>query len=452
MSAPDRVRVEFHEQLFAAMVPEYQSDIHCFIEFENQLDFERLQQAVLTALAESPMWAYRFQQHWWRSHWQRIPRAERRSLITLHETNDLRATEQAVLTGPVTAGVSVAVLRTPDADTIIFRVDHRLADASAAREFIAAVRKHYDLRSQEPAEDGPVMHVTPEVLTPVATPAERWELLKRRMRETKHLNTRPQAFQTPRPQSPEEWQRLPRLMQYPTGALNALRERALQDRVTPPIALQAACYLALRDLVNPKPGTELPVATMVDLRRYVPKETPVGSASMLLGVVRQLIPVDRPHDISAIIAELNAGLRAQRGRWFGLVDSPLVAELPALKFCLRLLPDFRIRKRLRDSIFNRRITPELTVTDQGDYGTPGDTWGDTVQKIGFCSTGVWGLPAISVGFCTSGSRFTVSVAIGPDSFSRQLAERIDHYLTQYVGWPANYGELRPQGLSPATPA
>jgi NRPS condensation-like uncharacterized protein len=451
MSAPARIPVAFHEHLFSVMVPEYESDINCLLEFNGQLDFERLTEAVLAAIADTPLWGYRYVPHWRAPYWQQIPRPERRQLITLLETSDPRATEQAVLAAPVHSAVHVTVMRTSDRDILCLRVDHRLADATGSRGLLATIWKNFREQRTEPATDGPLIRLTFEALSGIATQAELRELLQQRKQQVREQAALPVSYTMPRLQRDDVY-RLPRLVQYPAGTMDQIRARAMQNRATPPMVLQAAAFLAFRDVVPMPADSRLEMPVMIDLRRYLPKDQPQCSASMLIGMSNLHLGGDAPADLASVLPLVAQELKSKRGRWFGLIDSPLILQLPLLKLIFtRLLPYTWIRSLLRRRIFNPLQMPGVTVTEQGDFGSPGDQWGDTELTRGFCSTGVWKVPSVSVGFSTSGTQLTISVATGPDSFSDQLVRRIDHHLRQYMEWPDDFGRFRQFGLQPESP-
>ncbi|OYW23106.1 MAG: hypothetical protein B7Z55_03870 [Planctomycetales bacterium 12-60-4] len=54
------------------------------------------------------------------------------------------------------------------------------------------------------------------------------------------------------------------------------------------------------------------------------------------------------------------------------------------------------------------------------------------------------MPQISTGVSTCGTRLNISLLSGPDSFVRQLSERLDHHLAEYVGW--TFAGTKPEPL------
>ncbi|MDP1797461.1 MAG: hypothetical protein Q8K78_08275, partial [Planctomycetaceae bacterium] len=87
MSRARRIPADLCEKMFAAMVPLYQCDINCVLQFSGRLDGERLTAAFLVALAEEPMWSHRFVAAFWQPYWEPIPREDRRELVSMVTTD-----------------------------------------------------------------------------------------------------------------------------------------------------------------------------------------------------------------------------------------------------------------------------------------------------------------------------------------------------------------------------
>lgn len=430
--APKRIPLDLHEICFAIMPPEYLCDIDCIFELDGHVDFERLKQAFLAAIAEEPMWGYRYVEHWWTPHWEQFPREERAKLISCVTTEQPAETLGALLRSPVEFAVTVTVFRSTTCDRICFRFDHRLVDATGSRLFTELVAEHYQKSSLEPEVDAPLKRRTFNLLKGAATPAERRKLLWKLLQHSQRVRKAPVLFELP-PCTAEDPLSFPWLLHYPAGSVTELSARALRDRASLTMALQAATFLAARDLMQLPDGAEVFHQLLVDLRRYLPASEQKAHASMLIGMV--LLWYDQPglNSMSAVLSHLRTRLTEQRGPQFALMMSPVPTDVPLLRFWSRYAPYLRKRKVLRKDVFGK-TTPKVAVTDLGNYGQPGDAWAPGTLKNAFCTTGPWGIPSVTVGNSSCGNRLNISVSTGPNSFCRTLAERINEHLSDYAKW------------------
>lgn len=432
MSAPRRIRADLCEMVFGAMVPFYQCDIHCVLQFTGRLDPERLTNALLVALAEEPMWSHRFVPAFWRPYWQPIPRADRPNLVSMVETDGSSAAIEAVMHGPVTSAVKLTLLRGPTDDALCICIDHRLGDATAAAMLIQAIKVHYQAETPVPVEDAPVVHRTVAMFRTVISEAQRQEYVKSLRAERNEVLKQPALFRLP-DATPEDPPDLPVLLAYPEGALDTLSARAMRDRGTVTLAIMAALGMAMRDVVEIDPAAPVDVATMVNLRRYLPAELQPAPACMLIGQVK--VPIQPAPDLtmSQAVQQLRDRMKAERGPHFGLRRSPVAADIPRIRLITNLIPFALFRLGVKNTYRKFRLTPDVCVSDLGEFGRPSDAWGDAVLRNAYSQAGVWNVPSISVCVSTCGSRFSISVGARPRSFARRLAAALQKHLDDYVG-------------------
>jgi len=433
VSVSPRFSVEPHEWVISITLPEDHADIIGVYVFDGHLDHQRLVNAVLATIAAEPMWDYHFVEHWMTPYWQPNTRAARRQLITLHSTNDVGRTFRELFATPVEVGVSVHVLRADSGDTVCFRVDHRLSDATSMRLFVAAVAKNYQAAAVPPMVDAPVVRRTPRLLRSVVSRAERRQLLSGLRNINLHARRELGAFVLPRETDSDRFGS-PRHLHYPEGAVTQLTSRALRDRATLSMAIQAALTLALRDVAGFQPGREMPQQQLVDLRRYLPAEEREISACMLIGAVIIWLEDRHAESMATAIQEIRAQLTAQRGPQYGLLLSPLPTDLPLVRDLLRWIPYCRIRKGMRKKSNDMTLTPNIQVTDLGSFGQPGEIWEPAALRNAYATTSHRKLPQISIGVSTCGTRLNIALISGPDSFMQRLGERLDHHLAEYAGW------------------
>lgn len=432
MSSPRRFPADLCEIMFGAMVPFYQCDIYCVLQFTGRLDYERLTTAFLAALAEEPMWSYRFVPAFWRPYWKPIPRDARRDLVSFVETDGTTAAIASIMQGSVEAAVTLALLHGPTDDALCLCVDHRLGDATAAALLINSIAAHYRARTPVPEADAPVVRRTIEMFRSVVPEPQREEFMAALRKEQAELRKAPALFRLPEVTAADPAD-LPVLLAYPDGALEVLTARAMRDRATPNLAILAALELAMRDVVDIDPDAALELATMVNLRRYLPAERLPAPACMLIGQAKIKVQHAAGATMPEVVQQLRDRMKAERGPHFGLRRSPVAADVPRVRFFMRLIPFALLRFGVHSIYRNFKMTPDVCVSDLGEFGRPGEVWGDAVLRNAYSQAGVWNIPSISVCVSTCGSRFSVSVGARPRSFARRLATAIQQHLHDYFG-------------------
>lgn len=416
------------------MTPHYRCDIDCLLEFAGHVDAERLQRAFLAALSDEPMWSHRFVETFWKPYWSPIPRAERDQLFEIIPCGeDPTPAFEQLARRPVTAAASLAVFRGPVNDTLCFRIDHRLADATAARLLIESVAQHFHADDGVPNVDGPLCRRTIALLDSAVSVEQREANLKMIAEDRKQLARHPAPFAIPRATVADPAGLSP-ILKFPAGSWDELAQRAMRDRCTPSLVLMAATYLGVRTVLGVTPGVPVSMTNIVNLRRYLPPQSPPAHASMLIGQVRVRVEEADATTMPAVIEQLRARMAEQRGPQFGLKWSPLSMELPRIRFWTNLIPFALVKWGLHRKWSDPKATQPLGVADLGEYGKPGDRWGDAVLQNAYCSAGIWGVPTISVCNSNCGSRLNIAVGASPRSFAGALAQAIRQQLCAYVGW------------------
>lgn len=433
---PARIPSQYYERWFAAMVPEYQGDVNCVLEFAGHLDADRVQQAFLCALAAEPMWSYRFVSHWWTPYWAVIPREQRADLVSVETCDsapERTAVWERILESRVESAVRLFVLRTPVNDHLFLRVDHRLADGNAARHLLQSTAENYRSHSPIPEHDQPVIRRTAwKLLRPHARLMMRYQLLGKMLQFAKRTSES-KVFSIPAPTEHDQYVS-PQFLHYPAESTTALAGRAMRDRATAAMVIMAVTYVALRDVVPYQDGVSMPINLPVNLRRYLPAGQQAAPASMLTGQTTVWIDPQYAADVSAVVEQIRTQLNAQRGPQFGLTQSAIAFDVPVLGHILYWFPFKYTARNLRNINESTTKAPMVLISDLGEFGNPNEAWDGVPITNGYCTQGTWRQPAIMIGMSTCGTRLTLAVGSGPGSFVRHFAERIDYYLSRYVGW------------------
>lgn len=433
MFGAQRIPSDLCERLFAAIDPAYLCDGNCVLEFSGHLDFERLSNAFLAALADEPMWSHRFVPAYWRPYWLPIPTRERRDLVQLVATEGSGAALEQILCRTVDAAARLFVLRGPNSDTLCLRADHRLADGAAVRLLVDAIAAHYAAGTPEPLRDAPLVRRTTKLLRSVVSRSQRRKNFQLAGEQVRVMQRAPVAFGMP-PVAPEDPIGIPQRLHYADGTVDALRARAMQDRGTPTLAIAAATYLSLRDVCGIASQAPVYLGLAVDLRRYLPAEQQPAPASMFLG--RAFVPVNEPGatSMSAVMEQLRVGLAKQRGPQFGLIQSTITLDIPLIRALINLWPFAWLQAAALRRQLRNKSTPDVAVSDLGEFGRPGDRWGDAVLQNAFGIPGT--VPHIIVCSGTCGSRLNVTVSAGPRSFTQKLTAAMHVRLSDYLGLTA----------------
>lgn len=438
-----RIPATITEKLFALLAPAYAGDINCVFEFNGRIDPDRLTAAFLAALAEEPMWSHRFVEAFWRPYWEPIRRADRLQLVQSLRTDDPVAALRSVMTGPVDAAARVFHIPGPVNDTLCFRVDHRLADATATRLLVQSVAGHYQEQSIAPERDAPLVRRTLALLKDAVSLQQRRENFRRLQQDSQELKQSPLPYAVPL-SSTDDPVDLPPMLHFPEGSIEELRQRALRDRGTPTFAVLAALYVSLREMMTWNPAAGMALGMAVNLRRYLPADQQPCPASMFLGRAFCKIP-PAATTMSAVMEAIRTGMAQQRGPNFGLVVSELSSHVPIAHQFMEYFPFGILHRRSQRSYVHptKPPRPDVQVSDLGDFGHPDDRWGKASLRYAFCSPGRWGIPgSVTANVGNFGTRMNISVAAGPRSFAEKLADTLRRQLCAYVGWPDTTGLTR----------
>ncbi len=434
MAAPEWFRAEPYECWFSSLQPRYWGDINFVLEFDGRLDVDRLGRALRAAIAAEPTWGYRFVETWFYPYWRRATADELRTLVRVAETGDVAAELNRLLSQPLDATTRALLIHGPDRDTLLLRTDHRLGDASSARAFLNELRQQYRANAPEPVDlfARPVSRPTIRLLRHL-TPVEQRKKLAQEANQIQRASRRSRAFQIP-PATDSDPYAPTRLLHYPAGVLDELKSLALRERATLVMALQAAAYLAVRDLRPLSPVEPVPVFVNIDLRRYLTADQQPAVPANLVGDEPADLLADPQANFREILAMVREQMARRRGPRFGLVRSHHALDVNGILRIAARIPHGISRALLQFGASRMRATPRLVVSDLGAIGEPGEAWGDARLRHGHCSIGYLQFLSVFIGVSTCGSQFTLSIGSGPRSWVTSVAERVNAHLCAFAGW------------------
>ncbi len=447
MSAPARIPAVAYECWFSALEPLYWGDIDFVFEFNGRLDADRLDRAVRGAIADEPIWGYRFCQRWFYPFWRRSTPEELRSLVSVIATDDVGGALFHELSQPVDVAIRLTIICAKEGDQLLIRVDHRLGDATAGRLMIQEIRKRYLANSPEPATDflAPVVHRTIRLLRNATKPEDR-PGLKAEQNRLKQQERGVEVFRIP-PVTAGDSFSLPRLLRFGAQSADQLTARAMQDRCTPVMAVLAATHLALRDIATLSASHPHRIYINVDLRRYLPREHQPAPAANMVGDVSVEFPLEAPANFSSALQRVREQLAEQRGPYYGFLGGTHLRDVDGSLDRAAWIPFAMVRWLARLVMSRFKGTPRSVVSDLGSLGSVHEPWGEPSLEDAYCTLGIFQIPAIFVGVSICNGRLTLSIGSGPNSFVSGLVDRIDDHLSRYAGWVP--GTARREILQPS---
>lgn len=438
----NRVPALFSELFFAALVPYYQCDVNCILEFRSHIDLPRMTNAFLAALAKEPMWAHRFVSAFWRPYWELIPRSERNSLVEIVTGEEPSSVVERILRGSINTAARLYIIRGVARDTLFFQLDHRLTDATGARLLVESVRDHYAACDAVPAVDAPIVRHSIYQLPRTFSAEQRRKALTLFREQNQAIKRAPVPCYVPTITAEDPVDLAP-VLDFPEGFLDQLRGRAILDYGTPALAILAAAYLGLRELVGIAPQAPLRLCMLVDLRRYLPPSLLPAPASIFIGGVGLKVEEPGANTMAIVMQQLWKELAKHRGPHFGLIPAKFLLEFPLVRFALEWMP-FALLQRAVHRGYKKPNAPVVYISDLCELGRPGDVWGETELEYAHFGLGTWGIPGdINLFSGSCGSRFRIIVGTAPRSFAKKLAAAIHNHLCNYVNNPGN----DPSGLA-----
>jgi len=124
--------------------------LHLELEFDTQLDFDRLAHATNLTLDAEPVLGCRFVQRWWRPYWERLDVNNRQAFIAANNEMEYESFKSSSIdpyTGPQ---LKACLWHSINGDRLLLKVAHEVADAGAVKEIASTISSIYTRLKNEP--------------------------------------------------------------------------------------------------------------------------------------------------------------------------------------------------------------------------------------------------------------------------------------------------------------
>lgn len=255
---------------YAARYGTSNCQIHTVLEFEGQLDADRLAQAVRMSVDIEPILGCRFIEEQPRPYWQHLVDIDDIKLCSLEVTQDSEKALRRFLAQPFDVKhdtqVQVKIIRSGENDTICVKMDHACCDGGGIKEYLKLLSGIYTGLS-----NGIRFQAKPSV------PGKRDQ--SRLFMELGIIDLQ-RAWNHKLAEQKPTWA-FPYLLCLPAGPqfsvcklfsrhVNALSTYAKKRGATVNDVILTAFFRALFEMVKPYPGVLMELLLTVDLRRYLP--------------------------------------------------------------------------------------------------------------------------------------------------------------------------------------
>jgi NRPS condensation-like uncharacterized protein len=433
LAAPAKIPSTVCQRRLTAGLPDYGCDINCLLTLDRQLDVSRLQAAVAETLAIDPILGYKWTPHRRYPYWSPMSVEEQASMTQLQDVSaaDLDTTLTAFLNQQPNMPVQATVFRGLT-DTLALKLDHRLLDGTAVRQYAYRLADVYT-RLGTPGVSFPRLGFherTHRMVSQTLPRNERWQMLKELLKEVKRLRKAP-GWSLPTVDastaSPPLW------LTLSPDEQSRLQQFAMQHRATPPQVILAALSQSLAALCALNDGLPRPLNLAVDLRRYLKSDEDQGASVCAGGAVVWLPPLaEQP--LSDVVRQVREQLWAQRGSRFGMVFSEVPADLPVIRTLMNCQPYrgvLRMARHQRKELSERGF---ILVTDLGHANNPAPQFGDAVVTD-FRSCG--GRMAVSgmimLAMCQGPQGLSMAIGYGPKDFVQRLRTDLQQRLVAVIG-------------------
>lgn len=315
------------------------SAMNCVLEFDGQLDEERLRRAMRLTLDAEPILGCRFAERWYRPVWQRRDDLDRLELLRVVPREDGSAIQRFLentLDPDRDCQVRGELIR-GGRDTLCIKFSHKVGDAQALKQYLALLAEVYQRLAEDPDHRPAPNPSTDRNLLQVAPHFDRARRreIRRHFDEHKPANSEMGRWEPVADRgSPGPSVHVRRL---DARRFASLFKYACGLRVTTFHVLLGALFLAARELVPHTAAPVLPLLSVVDLRRYGGVRERLALCN-LFGVIHMALRPDRAVGLDETAVQVREQMVLKQ-KQLGLTVPPFSLESsPLVRFALRCLP------------------------------------------------------------------------------------------------------------------
>ncbi len=404
--------------------------IQIVIEFNGQLDMELLKQAMGRSLQIEPRFACRFRSGFFGAHWSTVEDYYTNPpLYVIHSDKEANTLHQVLAAelDPVTDGCLCVYLIRATSDTICIKLDHKMGDGQAAKQYAYLLAQAYDDLTR-----GVAINVKP-------IPQDRSlaQLLRHRTREERRTLKEQLVTKSVRPIETHCW-RFPRttssdavtassgfvIRKLSTEAYAAVFRYACTQRATVNQVFVAALMRAAIKMIPHAHGLTPSLTQSVDLRRYVPSSE-LHPPCNLSGLMVLLTDDEAIGSLDSAVAYVRDQMMTARNQAMGI--PPILFRIQAnvlLRSMIRVVPFWLMkaimRRRIRkDEVKAAGGLDRLTFTDMGTLDSMKLSKFGTIPKDAYIMSGAGRFPRLHL-CCVTTYSGTAQFSIG---FSPSLIDR-----------------------------
>jgi NRPS condensation-like uncharacterized protein len=402
-------------------------NINLVITLEGKVNIERLKKAVQLLINAEEILGCRFVKHPIRPFWEAQPRLSRKDFLEGYccaiEATDLEAAAEAFSTESIDPSthplLQVRVFLHPDnpIEIVVIKLSHLVGDGAAIFRCSQYLIQIYAKLATDP-NFKPIRNTRSrgiDQITKRFTNKEKLQIVRFALAATKRRDAATNKYKFPNPPASPE-QRMFLRKEIPPEQVQALKGYGRRHGATLNLVLMTAYFRSICANIPLQDSGVLPLASTVDLRRYLP-ETERSQIPLcnLSGLIVLLSGVPTSGTFAETLKLFKEQMKERKANYFGLLMLPLVLAL------YRGLPYF-LGQRIARNNFAKAKKSNTTVpvlSNVGELKAEDYKFGDLIRVIN-----IYVLPPVmySPSFFSSVTEFrqTITLATG---FSQTLLPR-----------------------------
>ena len=424
---PDRIPSHRFEKLVGAFDLLGEMMIQMELEFDHELDADRLAQAMDLTLDAEPVLGCYYVGRFFRGHWRRLNPDERDCCTVVNKQADFDRFKQAPINGDKGPQLRCCLLRHSDGDRLLFKFSHLVGDAGGTKMAVARVAEIY-LRLRDDPEYKPEPNINGSRML-----AQVFKRLPLSALPRIWLNARREARRTGKPRLTRAFRLLDEHGEvvrtnepvYLTRVLTTSQVQGMSElgrRCGGKIndVVVAAFMRTLAKLVPGQPGDQLRLQTTVDLRTWYLPEARAGGICNLSSFENPNLGEDPGPDFKTTLKRVADFTRERKSNWVGL--STFLGETGLLMMIPRR-PLNRIFRKISHIDNSRNL-----LTNGGPIEPDAVTF-DHPPKVAYLMTPPLYAPAPGFGLSGYNGQITLITAV-PESFVSATDEFLDGIVAE----------------------
>ena len=390
------------------------------MEFNKELDAERLAKAVDLSLDAEPVLGCRFMDNSYRPFFERLDVNKRPAFFLANSQNEYETFKTSSIDHKTGPQISVCLWHSSNSDRLLLKASHHVTDAAGIKDIAAILSDTYRRLSDDPAYR-PSPNIKEqrslrEVLKHVPLHAYP-HIFLRGIQSILYCFIPPHTHSLYTSDSPREpLVYVNRLI--PSDRVSTLVEYGHSHNATLNDIIMAAAFRSLANIGNRKKGSHLSLSTTIDLRRYIPsgRAAAVANLSYILFFWPD-IGTEPCQDFKDTLGKVAKITRYGKAHWFGL-DIILNTYNPV---CMTMPHSLGIKGyRLYFNAVHKKRAGTHWFTNIGPIDTESVTFGIQPSKAHFLPPVAY--PPVPFMFSLSGYNGTLTLLAGAYPIQKETIE------------------------------